>query len=66
MELATKTLKSEGILDGQFFSDNRFIKEGLETVVRGMRVVGLLPPEGTIPWDKIIDKVISTQIKDKL
>jgi NitT/TauT family transport system substrate-binding protein len=56
MELAMKTLKSGGILDGQFFSDNRFIKEGLETVVKGMKVVGLIPPDGAIPWEKIIDQ----------
>jgi NitT/TauT family transport system substrate-binding protein len=56
IELAMKTLKNEGILDGQYFSDNRFIKEGLETVVRGMRVVGLMAPDGTLPWEKIIDQ----------
>lgn len=53
---AMETMKHEGILDGEYYSDNRFIKGGLETVVKGMRVVGSLAPDGDIPWAKIIDQ----------
>jgi NitT/TauT family transport system substrate-binding protein len=53
---AMETLKQEGILDGKYYSDNRFIPEGLETVVKGMKVVGLIAPDFKIPWAEIIDQ----------
>ena len=56
MEVAMETLKHEGILDGEYYSDNRFIKKGLETVEEGMRVVGSIAPNAKIPWAEIIDQ----------
>jgi NitT/TauT family transport system substrate-binding protein len=56
MKGAMETLKNEGILDGKFYSDNRFIARGLETVEKGMRVVGSIAPDAKIPWAKIIDQ----------
>jgi NitT/TauT family transport system substrate-binding protein len=56
MEVAMETLKYEGILDGSYFSDNRFIKKGLETVVEGMRAVGSIGPKDEIPWAEIVDQ----------
>jgi NitT/TauT family transport system substrate-binding protein len=56
MKGAMETLKNEDILDGKFYSDNRFNNEGLETVVKGMRVVGSIAPDAKIPWAKIIDQ----------
>jgi len=53
---AMETLKQEGILDGKYYSDNRFIPEGLETVVKGMKVVGLVAPDFKIPWAEIVDQ----------
>lgn len=53
---AMETLKHEGILDGKYYSDNRFNNQGLETVVKGMRVVGAIAPDAKIPWAKIIDQ----------
>lgn len=56
MEVAMETLKHEGIIAGEYYSDNRFIKEGLETVVKGMRVVGSIAPDDKIPWAEIVDQ----------
>jgi NitT/TauT family transport system substrate-binding protein len=56
MKGALETLKHEGILDGKYYSDNRFIARGLETVEKGMRVVGSTAPDAKIPWAKIIDQ----------
>jgi len=56
MEVAMETLKHEGILGGEYYSDNRFIKKGLETVEEGMRVVGSIAPNVKIPWAEIIDQ----------
>jgi NitT/TauT family transport system substrate-binding protein len=53
---AMETLKHEGVLDGTYHSDNRFIARGLETVEKGMRVVGSIAPDAKIPWAKIIDQ----------
>jgi NitT/TauT family transport system substrate-binding protein len=56
MKGAMETLKNEGILDGKYYSDNRFIARGLETVEKGMRAVGSIAPDAKIPWAKIIDQ----------
>ena len=56
MKGALETLKHEGILDGKYYSDNRFIARGLETVEKGMRVAGSIAPDAKIPWAKIIDQ----------
>jgi NitT/TauT family transport system substrate-binding protein len=56
MEIALKTLKNEGILDGKYYSDNRFILKGLEMVEKGMKIVGSIPPDAKIPWSQIIDQ----------
>jgi len=53
---AMETMKHEGILDGKYFSDNRFVARGLETVEKGMRAVGALGPDAKVPWAKIIDQ----------
>jgi len=56
MKGAMETLKNEGVLDGKYYSDNRFIARGLETVEKGMRVVGSIAPDAKISWAKIIDQ----------
>jgi NitT/TauT family transport system substrate-binding protein len=56
MKTAMETLKHEGILDGKYYSDNRFILRSLETVEKGMRVVGSIAADVKIPWAKIIDQ----------
>lgn len=56
MEIALKTLRNEGILDGKYYSDNRFILRGLEMVEKGMKIVGSIPPDAKIPWSQIIDQ----------
>ncbi len=56
MEIALKTLKNEGILDGKYYSDNRFILKGLEMVEKGMKIVGSISPDTRIPWSQIIDQ----------
>jgi hypothetical protein len=56
MKGAMETMKNEGVLDGKYYSDNRFIARGLETVEKGMRVVGSIAPDAKIPWAKIIDQ----------
>lgn len=56
VEGALETMKHEGVLDNNCFSDNRFVKQGLINVTKGMRVVGLLGPKQDIPWAKIIDQ----------
>jgi len=53
---AMETLKHEGILDGKYYSDNRFVARGLETVEKGMRVVGSIGPDVKVPWANIIDQ----------
>jgi NitT/TauT family transport system substrate-binding protein len=60
---AMETLKHEGVLDGKYFSDNRFITAGLETVVKAMKVVGSIAPDATVPWAKIIDQSYIDQSK---
>ncbi len=56
VKAAMETLKQEGVLDGKYYSDNRFIARGLETVEKGMRAVGSIAPDVKIPWAKIIDQ----------
>jgi NitT/TauT family transport system substrate-binding protein len=56
VKAAMETMKHEGILDGKYYSDNRFIARGLETVEKGMRVVGSIAPGAKIPWAQIIDQ----------
>lgn len=56
MDVAMETLKHEGILSGEYYSDNRFIKRGLEMIEEGMRVVGSIAPGGKISWAEIIDQ----------
>jgi NitT/TauT family transport system substrate-binding protein len=56
IKAAMETLKHEGILDGKYYSDNRFIANGLETVEKGMRVVGSIASDAKVPWAKIIDQ----------
>ena len=56
MELAMKTLKEEGAITGEYYSDNRFIKRGLDLVEKGMKIVGSIPTDAKIPWAEIIDQ----------
>lgn len=56
MELAMKTLKEEGAIAGEYYSDNRFIKRGLDLVEKGMKIVGSIAPDAKIPWAEIIDQ----------
>ncbi len=56
MKEAMETLKQEGILDGKYYSDNRFIPEGLEMVVKGMKAIGSIAPDSKIPWAEIADQ----------
>jgi NitT/TauT family transport system substrate-binding protein len=56
LKSALETLKHEGILDGKYYSDNRFIAKGLETVEKGMRVVGSIGSDAKVSWSKIIDQ----------
>ncbi len=56
MKLAMTTLKEEGAITGEYYSDNRFIKKGLDLVEKGMRIVGSIAPDAKIPWAEIIDQ----------
>lgn len=54
--LGMKMLESNGVTNGSYHSDGRFILEGLRTVEEGMRLSGDIDKGAKIPWRDIIDQ----------